>query len=110
VPVVATAPSAAPAALAPAAPPKEAFGLYEAEHPKPPRVNVATSLEARIVALGRTAGGRMSVSLESGAVWELDQADPLLAVGDTVTLTRAAFGSYLMHTPTRRTHRVQRLR
>jgi hypothetical protein len=73
-------------------------------------VNVAASLEARIVALGRMADGRMSVSLESGAVWELDQADPLLAVGDTVTLTRAAFGSYLMQTPTRRTHRVQRLR
>jgi hypothetical protein len=52
----------------------------------------------------------MSVSLEGGAVWELEEADPLLAIGDTVTITRAAFRSYIMHTPTRRTHRVHRLR
>ena len=57
-----------------------------------------------------SASGRMTVSLEGGAVWELDDADPLLAVGETVTITRAAFGSYIMHTPRHRTHRVRRLR
>lgn len=110
VPAAAVAPSAAPAPLAHALPSKEAFGLYEAEHPQPARVQVAPSLEARIIALGRTADGRMSVSLEGGAVWDIDQADPLLAIGDTVTLTRAAFGSYLMHTPSGRTHRGRRVR
>ncbi len=90
-------------------PPRETFGLYEAEHPKPPPAAVPPSLEARVVALGTSAGGRMTVSLEGGAVWELDDADPLLAVGDMVTITRAAFGSYLMQTPTRRTHRARRL-
>jgi hypothetical protein len=99
-----------PAAPVPVTPPGAAFGLYEAEHPRPPPVAVAASLEARVVALGRTADGRMSASLEGGAVWELDQADPVLAIGDTVILTRASFRSYLMHTPTGRTHRVRRLR
>ena len=98
--------AAAPAAPAAPAPPKESFGLYTAEHPKP---QVATSLEARVLAVGKTAGGHMTVSLEGGAVWELDEADALLAAGDTVSITRAAFGSYIMHTPTQRTHRVHRL-
>jgi hypothetical protein len=49
------------------------------------------------------------VLLDGDALWELDEADPLLAVGDVVTITRAALGSYLMQTPTRRLHRVRRL-
>jgi hypothetical protein len=107
---VAAASSAAPVPVTPVPPPKESFGLYEAEHPQPIPVAAAVSLEARVVALDRTADGRMSVSLEGGAVWELDEADPLLAIGETVTITRAAFRSYIMHTPTRRTHRTRRLR
>jgi hypothetical protein len=104
-------PAAVPAvAVTPVPPPKDSFGLYEAEHPKPPPAAVAASLKARVVALERTAEGRMSVSLEGGAVWELDEADPLLGIGDTVTITRAAFRSYIMDTPTRRTHRVRRVR
>jgi hypothetical protein len=52
----------------------------------------------------------MTVSLEGGAVWELADPDPLLTVGETVTITRAALGSYLMHTASKRSHRVRRLR
>ena len=52
----------------------------------------------------------MTVALEGGAVWELDDgADPLLAAGDRVTIHRAALGSFLMETPAKRTHRVHRL-
>ena len=110
-PPPASAPTAAAASTAAAAagatsPPKESFGLYAQEHPKPP---VAASLEAPIVALGKSASGRMTVALEGGALWELDDADPLLAVGDVVTITRAALGSYILHTPTQRTHRARRL-
>ncbi len=63
-----------------------------------------------MIALGSSPSGRMTVSLEGGAVWQMDDSDPLLAVGETVTITRAALGSYLMHTPSKRTHRVSRLR
>jgi hypothetical protein len=112
-PATASAPVAGVAAAAPPAtpvpPPKESFGLYEAEHPKPPPVASAPSLEARVVALGKSANGHMIVSLEGGAVWELDDSDPLLAVGETVTITRATFRSYIMHTPSKRTHRAHRL-
>jgi hypothetical protein len=97
----------APAALAPA--PKESFGLYEAEHPKA-QVVTAKSLEAQVVALGRSPGGHVTVTLEGGAVWELDDDDPLLAIGQSVTLTRAALGSYMLRTASQRTHRAHRLR
>ncbi len=107
-PVARTASAASPAA--PATPPKESFGLYEAEHPKPPPAAAAASLEARVVAVGTSASGHTTVSLEGGAVWEMDDSDPLLAAGESVSITRAALGSYLMHTPTKRTHRVRRLR
>jgi hypothetical protein len=102
-PAAAAPPAAAAAA---AVPPKESFGLYAAEHP-PPRV--ASSLQARVVALGNSASGRMTVALEGGQLWELDDADPLLAVGETVSIHRAALGSFLMQTATKRTHRVHRL-
>jgi hypothetical protein len=101
---LARAPSSA---AAPVPPPKESFGLYQAEHPKPPPA--AAAIEARVAALGASASGRTTASLEGGAVWELDEADPLLAVGETVTITRAALGSYIMHTSSHRTHRVRRL-
>ncbi len=100
-------PVAAPAAAPSATPPTQAFGAYAAEHPKPPPA--ATSLKASVVALGKSPSGKMTVSLEGGAVWELDEPDPLLAVGNIVTITRAAFGSYLMLTPSQRTHRTHRL-
>jgi hypothetical protein len=102
-PPVASAPPAAPASLS-----KESFGLYAAEHPPAPPV--AATLAARIIALGRSASGRPTVALEGGQLWEVDAADPLLAVGDTVTVRRAALGSFMMVTPAQRTHRVRRLR
>jgi hypothetical protein len=96
-----------PVATAPAPSSPQSFGLYSAEHPK---VAVSRTLEASVVSLGKSRDDRMTVTLDGGASWELlDDGDPLLAVGDTVTITRAALGSYLMHTPTKRTHRVRRL-
>jgi hypothetical protein len=103
-----TATPAAPATAAAAPPPKESFGLYTAEHPTAP--SVAPSLDDRVVATGASASGQMTVTLASGALWELDDVDPLLAVGDVVSIRRAALGSFLMETPTKRTHRARRLR
>jgi hypothetical protein len=103
-----TAASAATATAAAEPPPKESFGLYTAEHPTAPAVT--QSLDDRVVATGASASGRMTVTLASGALWELDEADPLLAVGDVVSIRRAALGSFLMETPTKRTHRARRLR
>jgi hypothetical protein len=97
----AAAPSAAPQ-------PNESFGLYHAEHPAAPPP--AQSLTARVVGLHLSANGHATVQFEGGEVWELDDPDPVLAPGDSVTITRAAFGSFLLTTPSRRTHRVHRVR
>jgi len=87
--------------------PKESFGLHAAEHPAPPKAE--PSHTAKIVGLGTTNTGRPTVTLEGEELWQLDAADPLLAQGDSVIITRGALGSFLLTTPTGRTHRVQRI-
>ena len=107
------APKAAPAATdpapkaAPAPAPTGSFGLYAAEHPVPPPA--ASSLTGRVQALGRSSRGRPTVTLDNGALWELDDSDPLLAVGDVVTIRRAALQSFILETPSKRRHRALRL-
>jgi hypothetical protein len=106
----ASAAPTAPAASAPAAAASpESFGLSAAEHPHAPNPPAA-ALSAKVAGLGSSARGRVTVSLEGGQVWELDDADPLLGAGDSVTIRRAAFGSYLMTTRDGRTHRTHRLK
>jgi len=100
------APTLAPQALAP--PPKEAFGLYRVEHPAAPQGE--SSITGRIVSMATGANGRPTVALEAEGVWELDGPDLVLSKGDTITIKRAALGSYLMTTPSGRMHRVKRLR
>jgi len=103
-PATAAAPAAASAG---AALPKESFGLYSAEHPTPPPAT--DTLQARVQSFGRNANGRPTVALAGEGLWELDDSDPLLAVGDTVTIKRASLGSFILTTPGKRTHRVRRL-
>ena len=97
-----------PSAPASAVAPEESFGLHAAEHPKAPPA--AATLTARIERLGVSANGRPTVELTGGQLWELEGSDPLLVTGDSVTISRAAFGSFLMRTAKGRTQRVHRLR
>ena len=107
--VAAAGTAAAAAVVAPKPPPPAAdsFGLYAAEHPAAPAP--AATLSAKVVGLGSSAGGHPTVALEGGQLWELDEADPLLAHGDLVTIKRAALGSFLLTTPKGRVHRAHRL-
>ncbi len=112
-PVVPAQPAAAPAQAT--SPPAQAqgaaaaasFGSYQTEHPV---TQVAESLNARVTAMGKTIDGKPTVTLEGGALWLLDEDDPLLAVGDTVTIKRGVFGSFLLETATRRVHHARRIR
>jgi hypothetical protein len=106
-PPAATAPTASSPTQPPAAP-KGSFGLYNAEHPA--ALKVEPSHTAKVAVLGSNANNKMTVSFDSGEVWELASADPLLAAGDTVTIKRATFGAFLMTTPSGRIHRARRLR
>lgn len=110
-PPATAAPALPGTAAKPATPAADAssFGSYSAEHPDAAPV-VPQSLNARVTALGKTIDGRPTLTLEGGALWLLDEVDPLLAVGDTVTIRRGVLGSFLLETPTRRLHHVRRIR
>jgi hypothetical protein len=102
----ATATSPAPA---PAAAPKESFGLYSAEHPAAPPAKV-TAITAKVLSIEMGSSGRPVVRLEGDQVWEMDTGDPVLKDGDTVKIERALLGSFIMTTPSGRIHRLHRLR
>jgi hypothetical protein len=82
----------------------EDFGLSPAQK-APPKT---TSITARVVGFARNKEGAVVVNLDNGQSWELDEGDPLLASGDSVTIRRAALGSFVLTTPTHRTHRAHR--
>jgi hypothetical protein len=89
--------------------PREGFGLYKEEHPVPAKSAIKT-ITATVAGISYDPHGQETISLDEGAQWQLDGSDPLLASGDSVTIKRAALGSYVLTTPSGRTHRVHRLR
>jgi hypothetical protein len=84
----------------------EDFGLSPAQRGVPARR--ISSITARVSSFSHSKQGAIQVKLGNGQTWELDEADLLLAPGDPVTIRRATFGSYVMITPTRRSHQVRR--
>jgi hypothetical protein len=112
-PVAGPAPAApavvAPAASAAATPPvspQEAFGSYSAEHPI--IHSALESLTANVVDFSIDRTGHQTVALDNGQLWRLYGADELLAKGNSVTIKRAALGSFILKTPSGRTYRAFR--
>jgi hypothetical protein len=99
-----------PAVTGPTTESREEFGLsvvqVHKEQSAPERIQ---SIDGVVTGFGQNTNGRPVVRLDNTQSWELDQADPLLTVGDKVTIRRATLGSFLMVTPTKRLHRVRRL-
>jgi hypothetical protein len=86
------------------------FGLSVAQvHKERGAPEAIQSIDGVVTGFGQNSNGRPVVRLDNTQSWELDGADPLLAVGDKVTIRRATLGSFLMVTPTKRLHRVRRL-
>lgn len=85
------------------------FGLNAAQKQKARPQKQIQSIEASVIGIRTSAIGRMLVELSNGQLWELDSADPLLAMGNLVTIRRGALGSYLLTTPSRRTHYARRM-
>lgn len=110
-PSVAAVPSAAVATQA-----REEFGLSEAakraRDPEKARETMPESISAVVAKVVRRPTGESIVTLENAQVWE--QAEPgttvLLKAGDSVTIRRAALGSYVLVTPSRAAVRVRRVR
>jgi hypothetical protein len=52
----------------------------------------------------------ITVVLDNGQTWSFIEPEPRLRPGDSVTIKRASFGSFLMLTPSRRSYRVERVK
>lgn len=93
--------------------PEQTFGFSaaaimkdDAKEPELPEV------QAKIASVVTGADGKMVFALDNGQVWRklAGDSDPLLRPGSSVSIRRAALGSYLLVTTTGRTSRVTRVR
>jgi hypothetical protein len=96
--------------------PETDFGLTEAakraRDPQKAQEQYAESITGKVAAVGYRPAGELAVTLENSQVWTQVTPDPRarVAVGDTVTIKRAALGSYLLVTASRYPTRVRRLK
>jgi hypothetical protein len=110
----AAGPPAAAAATATA--PDPDFGLTEAakraREPEEARNQLPESISGTVAKVGRQPAGELVVTLENGQVWTQVQVDARarVAVGDTVTIKKAALGSHLLVTAHRYATRVRRVK
>jgi hypothetical protein len=102
----------AQAALAAAAADPANFGLDMAHVERVPDAPTSVRGEVKSVSQGGGAGGRGTVQLDNGQVWQFTEsgADGRVQVGDTVTIKRAALGSFLLVPPSKRSFHVRRIR
>lgn len=115
------APAVQPSAAAAPAPglsdPKQSFGLTETaiaekEVAAGMRPAPLAHIEAHVKALSAAADGRLVFTLDNGQTWVQlrPEGDDLLAkVGDAVTVSRGALGSYWLALSSRRGCKVTRL-
>jgi hypothetical protein len=106
-----TARAATPTAAAAPAPTEEDFGRSNVQKAaisgSPHKIE---SVTAKVLGFGRSPNLHTQVTLDNGQIWEYEDApDRLLSIGDSVTVKRASLGSFLLVTPTKLSHRVQRI-
>jgi hypothetical protein len=107
-PTPAAAP-AAPDAIAAAVSDPKNFGLTLAQQ------HLAAagpqSITARIDSTGSGQNGQISVLLDNGQTWTVvSDSDNWISAGETVTIKRAALGSFTMLTSSHHSYKVRRLR
>ncbi len=107
----ASAPAPAASVAPAAAPTEEDFGRSNVQKAaisgSAPEIK---SVTAKVAAFGRSPDLRTQVMLDNGQIWEYQDApDPLLSIGDSVTIKHGTFGSFMLLTPTKHSHRVRRI-
>jgi len=96
--------------------PEADFGLTEAAkralEPEESRQRLPESISGTVAKVARQPAGELVLTLENGQVWTQLQVDARarVAVGDTVTIKKAALGSHLLVTEDRYATRVRRVR
>jgi hypothetical protein len=97
-----------------AATPEASFGLGAGIRETPAKAEEGDgdlqSVQSTVKGFARSADGSIVIRLENGQSWrQLSGTDTLLKVGDNVTITRAALGSFQMKVPTGRSAKVRRI-
>jgi len=101
----------APTDQAPMTPPPErpsqSFGNV-----KPPTIKPQgpSHMEAKVVDIKTDSRGDALVQLDNDQTWTVEDSPAVLQAGDAIVIKRAALGSFLMTTPTKRVYRVRRVR
>ena len=67
------------------------------------------SIKATVSQMTQDRLSHVLLVLDNGQTWVFTEPDPRVRPGDAVTIKRAALGSFLMKTPSRRSYRVERL-
>ena len=99
----------------PAASPESSFGLLSSTSSAAVKSDAAAradleSVSSTVKGFGRAQDGSLVVLLENGQSWKQSSGnDPLLRVGETVTINRAALGSFQMIMPSGRSAKVRRI-
>lgn len=99
--------AAAPSDAAAAGSDASSFGL------PPPQLALAqgpSSIHASLREVTANPYGDTVIQLDNGQLWKVEQSDAPLWPGESVTIRRAALGSFLMVTSDRHSYRVERLR
>jgi hypothetical protein len=86
----------------------QTFGLSKQQLHEAPQTPEAVT--GAVKSISTDANGNVYVLLDNGQTWTFADANALLRVGDTVVVKRAALGSFLLSTPSRRTYRVRRIK
>jgi len=115
-----TAPQAAPtaavasaaAAASPAVERTEDFGLTQQAQRDRAGVLTVESISATVTSVDRNTADRLVVSLDNGQVWQQSESSSQIRIkpGDTVTIKRAALGSFMLVTVRNGSTRAKRIK
>jgi hypothetical protein len=105
-PATTTAPAAAATATQAASAESKSFGLTEHKVPSP---GAPDSVHAQVAQVIEDRLGNVSVRLDNGQTWSLNESGVTLRQGDAVTIRHASMGSFLLVAPDRRSYRARRL-
>jgi hypothetical protein len=86
----------------------QAFGLTKPVARAPPERPELITAQVMKVNFGGLSGGDVSVLLDNGQTWIVEASDVQLRRGDSVTVKRAALGSFLLIAG-KRSYRVRRM-
>lgn len=89
----------------------QSFGAEQKPNVVKQKVSEVLEIEATISKLGRRARNELFFTLDNGQVWsQVSPRDLDLDEGDTVTISRARFGGYILTSQRGASTRVKRLR